>query len=149
MDERIKKLKTPEACEIFAKNAINLKHPELAIEALRRSIELRAANHNAQNDAEKEALQAVYAYEHLLTEKNGRKTRAIRTWRMIDRHGIIEAVNRAVSKKIDTLGYAVLKAKGVEDLSFEAVVLRYPDVFSMEAVKRAKEKLSELNSSKI
>jgi len=80
MDERIQKLKTPEDCAKFAKNATRLGHPELVLEAQRRTIEIKAENHNVQTNAEKEALQAVYAYELLLTEKNGRTTKANRTW---------------------------------------------------------------------
>jgi hypothetical protein len=145
MDDRVRKLKSPEDCEKFARNAIRLNHPELALEAQRRAIELRAAIHNAQTMAEKEALQAIYAYEHLLTEKNGRTTRATRTWQMIERHGIIESVNRVVARKDDSMGYRTLKEKGMGDFAFEAVVLRYPDIFSDEAVQHAKERISKVS----
>ena len=144
MDERVEKLKTPEACEKFIKNALRLGHPELALESQRRAIELRAESHNAKSDAEKEALQAIYAYEHILTEKNGRTTPATRTWQMIHRRGIIESVNRVVARKDDAMGYILLKKKGMEDLSFEAVVLRYPDVFSKDAVSHATERIANI-----
>jgi hypothetical protein len=143
MDERIQKLKTPEDCAKFAKNATRLGHPELALEAQRRSIELKAEKHNAQTNAEKEALQAVYAYELLLTEKNGRTTRANRTWQTIKKNGIIEAVNRIVTKNTVSMGYTLLKEKNMDDLLFEAVVLRYPEVFSQEAVRISKDRLQE------
>ena len=143
MDERIKNIKTPDGCEKFSKNAIRLGHPELAIEAQRRAIELRAEGHSVQTDAEKEALKAIYAYEEILTEKNGRRTRANRTWQMINRRGIIEAVNRVVARKDDAIGYILLKKKGMEDLSFEAVVLRYPQIFSEKAVSHAEERISK------
>lgn len=141
MDERVKKIKTPEACEKFIKNALRLGHPELALEAQRRAIELRAESHSAVTQAEKESLQAIYAYEQLLTEKNGRRTRATRTWQMIDRHGIIESVNRVVARKDDAQGYKLLKEKSMEDLSFEAVVIRHPQVFSEEAVEYSKRRI--------
>ena len=144
MDERVKRLGTPEACEKFIKNALRLGHPELALEAQRRAIELRAESHNAKTIAEKEALEAIYAYEEILTEKNGRRTRATRTWQMIKRHGLIESMNRIVARRDDAMGYTLLKDKGMEDLSFEMVVLRYPDVFSKEAVYHAKERLCNL-----
>jgi len=142
MDERVERIETPEGCEKFAKNAIRLGHPELALEAQRRAIELRAEKHSAQTDAEKEALKAIYAYEEILTETNGRRTRATRTWQMINRHGIIESVNRVVARKDDAVGYVLLKKKGMEDLSFEAVVLRFPEIFSKEAVSHASERIS-------
>ena len=114
MDERIKKLKSPEACMKFAKNATRLGRPDLALEAQRKAIELRAGDHSAKSDAEREALKAIYAYEEILTEKNGRRTRATRTWQMIDRHGIIEAINRVVARKVDPMGYKLLQEKKLE-----------------------------------
>ena len=143
MDERVKLLKTPEDCEKFAKNAIRLGRPDLAVETQRRAIELKAEKHDAQTNAEKEALQAVYAYELLLTEKNGRTTRASRTWQTIKKHGIIEAVNRVVIKSSESMGFKMLKEKNMEDLLFESVVLRYPDIFSEEAVQCSKERFSK------
>src|SRR3972149_1347080 len=138
MDKRVERLATPEACERFIKNALRLGHPDLAQQAGRKAIELRAEAHDARTAAERESLQAIYAYEELLTEKNGKHTRATRTWQMLKRHGIIESVNRVVARQDDAVGYKTLKEKGLEDLSFEAVVLRYPDVFSPEAVEHAR-----------
>jgi hypothetical protein len=67
MNELISRLKTPEECEQFAKNVVE-KYPALAGEARRRAVELRAATHGAKNAAEREALQAVYAYEEVLSK---------------------------------------------------------------------------------
>ena len=108
MDERIKRLDTPKKCEIFAKNATNHGRPDLALEANQRAVELRADEHNAETTAEIEALQAVYAYEELLFKKNGKRHRASRTWQMIQRHGIIEAVERAVKPAPITTTSAVI-----------------------------------------
>ncbi len=138
MDERVKKLKTPEDCEIFARNALNKNRPDLATEAKRRAVELRAEYYGAKSKAENEALQAIYAYEEVLTKKNGKKTKASRTWQMIKRHGIIEAVERAVNRDTETQGYTALVEMGLEDFAFEAVVLRYPDLFSDEAIEKSK-----------
>lgn len=143
MDERVKNLKSSEDCKRFAKNAIRLGRPDLALEAERRAIELKSEVHNAKTSAEKEALQAIYAYEYLLTLKNGKKSRATRTWQMLKRHGIIESVNRVVARRGDSMGYKTLKEKGMGDLAFEMVVLRYPDVFSEEAIHRSKERISQ------
>lgn len=60
MDERIKKIKTPEKCEIFARNALDKGRPDLAAEAKRRAVELRAELYGAKSKAENEALQAIY-----------------------------------------------------------------------------------------
>ena len=140
MDERVSRLKTPEECEQFALN-VQGRFPDLAREARRRAVELKGESHGEANAAERDALIAVYAYERVLSEKRGKKIRASRTWQMIDRHGIIEAVERAVKRDSDPSGYTALAEMGMQDLAFEAVVLRHPDVFSEEAVARSAERL--------
>jgi hypothetical protein len=146
MDDRVGKIRTPEDCEKFARNALERNRPDLAIEAGRRGIELRAERYGAESAAEKEALQAVYAYEEVLTKKNGKRTRATRTWQMIERRGIIEAMERAVNRSAETQGYTALLEMGLEEFAFEAVILRYPELFSNEAVAKSKERLSSWKS---
>ena len=41
-------------------------------------------------------------------------------------------------------GYKVLVEMGMHDLTFEAVIVRYPDTFNQEVVSRAKSRLKEL-----
>ena len=142
MDERVARLETPEECEQFAINVQN-RLPDLAQAARRRGVELRAALHGATTAAEREALQAVYAYERVLREKHGKTVRASRTWQMIKRHGIITAVERAVNRNDVTSGYTALVEMGMPDFVFEAVVCRHPSVFSAEALKRSRERLEE------
>ena len=143
MDDRIRRLDTVRKCENFARNAAERGRPDLAKEARQRAVELRAEEHGAESVAEKEALQAVYAYEDLLTSKNGRTTRASRTWQMINRHGIIEAVERAVKRDAVTQGYTTLVEMGLEEHAFEAVILRHPEMFSQEAVDISRKRLAE------
>ena len=78
MIDIVDKLQTPEECERLIEN-VQIRLPEMALRARRKAIELRAAKHNVTSDAEKEALQAVYAYEEILSKKRGRRTRASRT----------------------------------------------------------------------
>jgi hypothetical protein len=142
MDERVARLETPEECEQFVINVEN-GLPDLALAARRRAVELRAAQHGATTAAEREALQAVYAYERVLREKRGKTVRASRTWQMIKRHGIIPAVERVVKRRDVTSGYKALVEMGMPDFAFEAVVCRHPSVFSTEALKRSRERLEE------
>lgn len=79
--------------------------------------------------AEKECLQAIYAYEEVLSKKNGRRTRASRTWQMVERHGILRAAERAVDRQNETLGFSALAEMGLLDFAFEAVILRYSSLF--------------------
>ncbi len=144
MNERIQKLKTPEDCERFAKNATERGYPDLALAARKRAIGLKAELHGAPTLAERECLKAVYAYEDVLTARNGRRTRATRTWQMIERHGILGAVERAVKR--ETVGYTLLQSMGLQDYAFEAIVLKYPSGFSAEAVTRCEERIRQWNN---
>lgn len=141
MDEIIKKLKTPEECENFAKNATERDRPDLAQQARKRSVEIKAEMHGAKTQAERECLKAVYAYQDVLAAKNGKKTRASRTWQMLKKHGILPAVERVVNRSQETSGYTALVEMGLEDFAFEAVVVKYPDLFSKEAVARCEERI--------
>lgn len=141
MHEAVKRLTTFDECEEFARLVQN-RDPELAIQARRRAVELRAAGHGAQTVVENELLKAVYAYEEALSVKRGRRTPATRTWQMIKRHGIIGAAERAVNRTRETSGYTVLAEIGMRDFAFEAVIMRHPDSFSAEAVARSRERIA-------
>ena len=151
MNERIKNLDTPKKCEIFANNALSAGREDLAKQAKERAIQLKAetygAETSAETSAEKEAIKAVYAYEEILSANNGKKTRASRTWPMIQKYGIINAVERAVNRKAETKGYTLLLQMGLEAYAFEAVILRYPDQFSESAVEVSRQRMSEWESA--
>jgi hypothetical protein len=142
MNDLIAKLKTPDECAIFEKNVTERGRPDLALASRKRAVELHAIQHGAATDVERECLEAVFAYEQVLSAKNGKKTRASRTWPMIERHGILGAVERAVDRKDDAAGYTSLLEMGLEDYAFEAVILRHPTSFSSEAVNRAKARIN-------
>lgn len=139
--KRVSLLETPEACEQFAKNVEANGKPEAALIARKRAIALRAQSHGAASAAEQEALEAVYAYERTLFLKHGKNVRASRTWRMIKERGIIPSVERVVTRPGESSGYAELCKLGLEDKAFEAVVLRYPELFSPEAIRRSRQRL--------
>jgi hypothetical protein len=141
-DERVTRLKTSEDCESFAKN-IETNYPQLALGARRRAVELKAAAYGATTAVEREALEAIYAAEAALTLRNGKKTRASRTWQSIQRHGILQTVERVVSKKRPTDGYAVLMEMGMPDFTFEAVIMRNQSAFSPDTVAHAKARIAE------
>lgn len=138
-------LKTPEDCERVAIN-VEAKEPDFAIAARRKAIEIKASTHKATTEAEKQSLQAVYAYERVMTLERGRKTRATRQWQMVTKLGIIVAMESIVKKPTESVGYQALVKMGMQDMSFEAVVLRHPDVFSVEAVAQSKQSLDSLMS---
>ena len=146
MDEKVKRIDTPEKCEIFAKNCAKNDEYDLAQQAKERAVQLRAEQHGAETQAEREALEAIYAYEDVLAAKNGKKTRASRTWQMTERHGIIATAERAVNRPTETQGYSALIEMGLEAYSFENVILRHQDIFSEDAVNVARERLEHWDS---
>jgi hypothetical protein len=141
MDERVARLKTAEDCEQFAKNALERDRPDLAIQAHRRAVKLRADAHGAQTRAERECLEAVYAYQ--LVTRLHHRVRLAATWQMINRRGVVYAVERAVIRGTESAYHAALVEMGLQDLAFEAVVVRHPEFFSIHAVQRARKRVND------
>lgn len=143
MNDPVTKLKTPEECAVFAKNVTERGRPDLALAARKRAVQIRAESYGATSEVERECIEAIFAYEEVLSAKAGRRQPASRTWPMIERYGVIEAVERVVKRKADALGYTALVEMGLQEHAFEAVILRHPSEFSAEAVARSKERLGE------
>jgi len=143
MDYRVERLRTPAECESFALNAIDRKHPELASAARRKALTMQAATHHASSPVEAEAFAAVYAYELHLTRKNGRKTRAGKTWAIVKSRGIIKAIQAAVSNTPDPAVLAGLRELGLEDLAFDALVVRHEATFDAATVELSRSRMAE------
>jgi hypothetical protein len=141
-DYRVDRCKTPAECEQFAKN-VEKGHPDLAREARRRGVELRAAEQGATSPAEFDALRAVCAFEEVRSQETGRKARANRTRQSFERIGIVPTVEKIVSRKTSTDGYAALVEAGMDDFTFEAVVLRHQESFTRVAFEQAKKRIQE------
>ena len=141
-DYRVERCKTPAECEQFARN-VEKEHPELAKAARRRAVELRAAEQGATTEAELDALRAVCAFEEVRSQETGRKARANRTRQSFDRIGIVPTVEKIVSRKTSTDGYAALVEADMDDFTFEAVVLRHPESFSPVAIEQARKRTNE------
>lgn len=146
MDDRVKNLKTTKDCEAFARNAMDKGRPDLAADARRRAVELRASAYGADSDAERECLEAIYAYEEILFTKHGKRIRASRTWQMIKRRGIIAAIELAVDRPDGTAGFTALKEVGLDNFAFEAVILRHPSLFSESAVERSRQRMAQFGA---
>ena len=106
------------------------------------AVGLRAEKYGAKSEVEREALRCVYAFEEARSQQTGKRAHANRTWQSIQRNGILATVDRVVARRTATEGYDALVEAGMEDFTFEAVVLKYPEVFSAEAVARARERLA-------
>jgi len=81
-------------------------------------------------------------YETLLTKKNGRRTRASRTWGKLKRKGIIGCLEDWALSSKPTDAFYVLIENGEPELTAEAIVVRYADRFPVAAVAAAKQKLN-------
>lgn len=114
---------------------------------LERATAIAQNEFNSSSDAVLESILAVLAYEETLRVKHGRHQPAAYTWRMLRTHGVIEAVERVVTRDAVTQGYRALIELGLEDFAFESVVTRYPKSFSREAVKRSKARLLEFQAA--
>jgi hypothetical protein len=143
MDPTVAKLTTVDDCLRLESNALARGRSDLARDARRRAIQIRAEQYGAATLAERECLEAVYAYEEVLRARHGKNVRASRTWQMIKRHGIIAAVERAVDRREETVGYSALVEMGLDDLAFERVVDRYPQLFSAGAVAHARARIAD------
>jgi hypothetical protein len=145
MDNRILKLKSVEECENFAINANRLGAPELAEQARKRSVQIRAEAFGGKSEVELDCLRAVFAYEEVLSAEKGKRQPASRTWQMIKRKGIIPSVESVVSRTQVSTAFISLKNMGLMEFAFEAVILRHPQHFSNEAIAISTQRLSHQN----
>jgi hypothetical protein len=85
--------------------------------------------------------QTLAAYEELLTDKNGRTTRASRTRQKLARKGVEQSLEDWAMAVQPTEGFALLMDNDLKHLTGEHLVIKYSDRFSPEAVKRARERI--------
>jgi hypothetical protein len=141
MDDRIAKLKTARDALSFAGNARRLGHTTLADSAMQRASELRATEEGFISPAEQAIATALYAYEEQQSRLTGRVFRASRTRQMFSSHGPLAAAERIVLHRQPSKGYEVLEEAGLEALSFEAIIDRFPEEFSGQALEAARARL--------
>jgi hypothetical protein len=130
MHELVKRIKEPALCYVFAKNARRNGHPELAMQAYRHAVDLRAQQHDVDTQAEAAALRAIYAYEEALSYSRGKRIRATGTWQLVSRHGVLPAVNKRLHSRNGKDVRPVLEELGMTDYSFSAVRTAYPEAFA-------------------
>jgi hypothetical protein len=147
LDPRISRLKTPEDCEQVAKHADAKGERDLARQARRFAVELRAERHGAKSDIEREAVRCIYAFEEARAQETGVRRPASRTWQSVKRNGILATVEKKASDKSPTMAYDVLVRAGLEDFTFEAVVLKYPEAFSPAAVAQSRVRIGQLRAT--
>ena len=133
MHELVLRIKKPELCYVFARNAIDRGHPELATQAYRRAVDLRAEEHKPATEAELAVLKAFYAYEEALSKVKGKRTRATGTWQMVNRHGVFDTLVKRMNARGGEDVAPALKELELEEYSFQAVYEKYPEAFASVA----------------
>ncbi|MCZ8317211.1 MAG: hypothetical protein O9303_00075 [Silanimonas sp.] len=141
MDERVGRLKTSKEAKEFARNASRLGRPDLEEQANRRAHQLRAIEEGYASPAQVAIAEALYVYEDQQSVLKGKTFRANRTRQMLDRHGPLAAAERMVLSPRPSKGFEVLEEAGLQALSFEAIIDRFPEEFSAEAVAAARARL--------
>ncbi|MEH6583307.1 MAG: hypothetical protein V7754_15310 [Halioglobus sp.] len=133
MHELVERINKPDLCYVFAKNASQRGHPDLALQAYRRAVDLRAEQHESESEAELAALRSIYAYEEALSYNKGKRTRATGTWQMVNKHGVFLALaKRMGARGVDEVK-PTLKELGMEDYSFDSVREAFPQAFEQMA----------------
>ena len=125
MDERVLRIQKPQLCYVFAENALRRGHDDLALQAYRRAVDLRAQEHDTASEAELMALKAFYAYEEALSYGQRKRKRATGTWQMVNRLGILPTLKKRLTSKGNVDIGAALKVLKMEDYSFQAVAQAY------------------------
>ncbi len=93
--------------------------------------------------------QAMKSYEAFLTRKNGKKTRASRTWQAVKSYGVKAAIVALVNRKDDPFGLiAFVRECGAAE-TFEAIVARFPEEFHDGVVLIARQRLKELQNQQL
>ena len=91
---------------------------------------------------ERDFYDVLSAYEELLTEKNGRTTKANRTRQKLKKKGVKQClIDWALGAP--TEGFKLLVGKGLPELTAEYLVVKYATQFPEAAVKAARERLGE------
>jgi hypothetical protein len=81
------------------------------------------------------------AYEELLTQKNGRRTAAVRTRQKIKNKGEVVCLSDWAWGKQPTLGFQTLVENGLADLTAEYIVIEFAHRFPDVVVSSAEQKL--------
>ncbi len=130
----------PAALRTLMENAKRLGRKDIWREAFRRLCALEAAGQTQPLD--RDFHETLAAYEQLLSEKNGRTTRAGRTRLKLKSKGAVECLRDWATSKDAPEEFTLLVAAGLPEMTGEQLVVRYPDRFAPEVVAAATARLA-------
>jgi hypothetical protein len=128
------------------KNAKRAGREDVYWDAFKRLCELEGLNH--QEPLHRDFYSTLKAYEELLTEKNGRTTKANRTRQKLARRGVVQCLEDWANGSTETEGFKLLTENGLINLTGEFLVLKYKDQFSEKAVSNAGRRLKSVEMQK-
>lgn len=130
----------PEALRTLMANAKRLGRIDVWREAFRRLCTLEAADHD--DPLQRDFHETLAAYEFLLSEKNGRTTRAGRTRLKLKSKGAVECLRDWVMSKEVPEEFVLLVGNGLPELTGEQLVMKYADRFEPDVVAAATARLA-------
>lgn len=137
-------LKTQDECRIVMERAKERGDDEFYAKVFRRSCEIAGAERDDPDDPLiREFWETLAAYEQLLTEKNGRTTRATRTRQKITNKGVHRSLVEWTLGKTETNGFTLLVEKGLPEYTSEYLVVKYDGRFPPDVVDLARRRLEE------
>lgn len=145
MAKPISEFTDPASLRTLMANAKERGRHDIWREAFRRLCALEGLDQADQ--LHREFYETLAAYEELLTEKNGRVTKATRTRQKLKNKGVVQCLEEWAIDTTPTAGFEVLVKNGLAELTGEYLVLKYPDRFSALAVASARARLSRMGVS--
>lgn len=140
--EKIARLNKPEALQVLMRNAKerlrsdpdNQEAERVYWQAFSRLCSLEGMH--MKDPLEREFYDVLNAYEQLLTEKNGRTTRASHTRQKLANKGVLQCLVDWASGP-PTEGFKLLVERGLEELTAEHLVVKYAERFPDAVVEAA------------
>jgi hypothetical protein len=136
----------PGALRTLMANAKRLNRDDVWREAFLRLCSLEGADES--DPLHRDFYAALAAYEELLSEKNGRTTRASRTRQKLKSKGVIQCLEDWAIAPGGTDGFNLLTKLGMAELTGEHLVLKYPNRFSERAVKAASARMAAMGTER-
>ena len=137
---KIARMTDPKGLRNLMANARRLEREDIYWLAFKRLCSLEGTN--IDEPLERDFYDVLNAYEELLTEKNGRTTKASRTRQKLKNKGVRQClIDWAVGPPTD--GFHLLIQKGLAELTAEYLVVKYAAQFPADAVEAARSRLYE------
>lgn len=143
MDERVTRVKTSQEARQLAKNAHVVGRLDIEAQALEYAKKLQAQEEGYTTPAELAIADVLYTYEEVQSRlKDGTNYRAKRLRGMLKKYGPLQTAEQLALNPIRSAGFDMLEGEGQQDMTIEAIIVKYPDEFSEDALHAARARLN-------